>query len=91
MDGANIGHEVAIVRLTSAADLASQTFLGQSMYGWSVLHVRKKTDLPRINGVTYFIHQGPDAFAEVTSVDVDRTKRLAARGEENPLDKLFDW
>ncbi len=91
LDGAKNAHEVAILRLTSAADLASQRFGSQSMFGWSVLHVTKQTDVPRINRVTYFIHEGPDSFAEVTTVDVDRTKSVAARGQDNPVDQLFDW
>lgn len=91
MDGANVGHEVAIVRLTSAADLSSQTYGTSSMFGWSVLHVTKQTDVPRINRVTYLIHQGPDRFDEITTVDIDRTKRVGARDQENPLDRLFDW
>jgi hypothetical protein len=91
MDGANVGHEVAIVRLTSAADLASQTYGAESMFGWSVFHVTKQTDVPRINRVTYFIHKGTDTFGEVSTVDIDRTKRVAARDQDNPLDRLFDW
>ncbi len=61
------------------------------MYGWSVLHVTKQTATPRINRVTYMIHQGPDAFAKVSTVDVDRTKSLGARGPTNPVDQLYDW
>ncbi len=89
--GAKAGHEVAIVRLTSAADLTTQRYGAQPMFGWSVLHVTKQTDVPRVNRVTYFVHQGPDAFAEVTTVDIDRTRSVAARGAENPVDRLFDW
>jgi len=37
------------------------------------------------------IHKGPDAYAKVMTVDVDRTKSLVARGAQNPVDQLFDW
>jgi hypothetical protein len=37
------------------------------------------------------IHKGPDAFAKVSTIDIDRTKSIGARGDTNPADKLFDW
>jgi len=84
--------ELAIIRLTSAADLTSQKYDGKEMFGWSVLHVTKQAaGTPRINRLTYMIHTGPDAFSKITTVDVDRTKRLASRGAQNPVDQLFDW
>ncbi|MBS2014745.1 MAG: metallophosphoesterase [Deltaproteobacteria bacterium] len=84
--------ELAILRLTSAADLTSQKYDGKEMFGFGVLHVTKQaTGTPRINRVTYMIHTGPDAFAKVSTVDVDRTKSLRARGAGNPVDQLFDW
>ena len=84
--------ELAIIRLTSAADLTSQKYGAESMFGYSVLHVTKQAGgTPRLNRVTYMIHKGPDAFAKVMTVDVDRTKSLVARGPQNPVDQLFDW
>ncbi|MBX3190513.1 MAG: metallophosphoesterase [Labilithrix sp.] len=84
--------ELAIIRLTSAADLTSQKYGSDKMFGWSVLHVtRQAAGVPRINRLTYMIHRGTDAFEKITTVDVDRTKRLDVRGPENPVDALFDW
>jgi len=84
--------ELAILRLTSAADLTSQKYDGNKMFGFGVLHVTKQASgMPRINRITYMIHTGPDAFAKVQTVDVDRTKSLRARGSANPVDQLFDW
>jgi hypothetical protein len=84
--------ELAIIRLTSAADLTSQKYGTESMFGWSVLHITKQASgVPRINRVTYMRHTGPDAFSNVSTVDVDRTKSLLSRGAQNPVDALFDW
>jgi hypothetical protein len=84
--------DLAIIRLTSAADLTSQKYGEDKMFGWSVLHVTKQAaGAPRINRVTFMIHTGPDAYNKITTVDVDRTKSLAARGPTNPVDQLFDW
>ena len=84
--------ELAIIRLTSAADLTSQKYGGEKMFGWAVLHVTKQaTGVPRINRLTYMIHKGPDAFAKVSTIDIDRTKSIGARGDTNPADKLFEW
>ncbi|MDB4935888.1 MAG: hypothetical protein JWP87_2860 [Labilithrix sp.] len=84
--------DLAIIRMTSAADLTSQKYGADKMFGWSVLHVTKQAaGAARINRVTFMIHTGPDAFAKIKTVDVDRTKSLAARGAENPVDQLFDW
>jgi hypothetical protein len=84
--------DLAIIRMTSAADLTSQKYGAEKMFGWSVLHVTKQASgTPRINRVTFMIHKGPDAFAKISTVDVDRTKSLTARGAGNPVDQLFDW
>ena len=81
----------AILRFTSGADLSSQKYDGLSMYGYSVLHVTKQSDVPRINRLTYFIHSGTDAFRKLETIDVDRTKSITTRGPSNPVDQLFDW
>ena len=83
--------ELAVLRLTSAADLTSQKWGSSKMYGYSVLHVTKQTSVPRVNRVSYFINKGNDTFAKVQTVDLDRTKSIASRGAENPVDQLFDW
>lgn len=92
LDAAPSGaRELAIIRLTSNADLTGQTYGSQKMFGWSVLHVNGQAGgTPRINRVTFLIHDGT-AFDQVRTIDVDRTKSLAARGPENPVDQLFDW
>lgn len=84
-------HELAIVRFTSGADLSSQTYDGQSMFGYSVLHVTKQSDAPRVNRLSFFIHTGVDAFAKVQTVDLDRTKSVKTRDATNPVQELFDW
>jgi hypothetical protein len=83
--------ELAVLRLTSAADLTHQKYGDAKMYGYSVLHVTKQNGLPRVNRVSYFINKGNDTFAKIRTVDVDRTKSIASRGAENPVDQLFDW
>jgi len=84
--------ELAIIRMTSAADLTSQKYGAEKMFGYSVLHVTKQAaGVPRINRLTFMIHKGPDAFSKITTIDVDRTKSLTSRGAQNPVDQLFDW
>ncbi len=84
-------HELAIVRFTSGADLTSQTYDGKRMYGYSLMHVTRGTDTPRVNRLTYFIHEDTDAFSRVRTIDVDRTRSIALRGKGNPVDEIFDW
>lgn len=83
--------ELAVIRLTCGADLTTQTYGSSAMFGWSVLHVTKQTGTPRINRISYFIHEDPDAFAKVRTIDVDRTRSIPMRGPDNPVDQLFDW
>ncbi len=83
--------ELAILRFTSGADLSNQKYDGLAMYGYSILHVTKQSDMPRINRLTYFIHSGPDAFRKIQTIDVDRTKSIAMRAAANPVAQLFDW
>ncbi len=90
-DGGRGGHELAVIRSTSAADLTSQTYGARSMHGYSVLHVTNATASPRINQLTFFLNAGGGAFEEVATVDVPRNASLASRGVDNPVDSLFDW
>ena len=84
--------ELAIIRMTSGADLSSQKYGLESNFGFSVLHITKQAaGIPRINRLTYMIHTGETGFSKITTVDVDRTKSLKSRGATNPVDQLFDW
>jgi hypothetical protein len=84
--------ELAVIRLTSNADLASDKYQNESAYGWSILHVTSQaTGVPRINRVSFFVHVDGDAFDEVETVDVDRTKSMRAKDSDNPVAQLFTW
>jgi hypothetical protein len=83
--------ELAILRVTSGADLTTQTYGGTAMYGYAAMHVTKQADAARVNRLTYFVHSGVDTFRKVATIDIDRTKKVAVRGAENPVDRLFDW
>ncbi|MCW5833401.1 MAG: metallophosphoesterase [Labilithrix sp.] len=84
--------ELAILRFTSGADLASQKYDGASMFGYSVLHVTKQTGAARVNRLTFFKHDGAsETFQKIDTVDLDRTKSVAARAPSNPVDQLFEW
>ncbi len=61
------------------------------MFGWSLLHVTAQTDAPRVNRLTFYIHDGGTTFQKVTTVDVNRTKALKTRDATNPVEQLFDW
>jgi hypothetical protein len=88
---ADAPRELAILRLTSNADLASEKYQNASMYGWSIVHITKKTGVPRINSIHYMIHNGGDGFDTVADVDIDRTKSLTAKAPDNQVAKLFTW
>ncbi|AKU94646.1 hypothetical protein AKJ09_01310 [Labilithrix luteola] len=84
--------ELAIVRLTSNADLSDEKYGAQSMYGYSVLHVNKQAGgVPRINRVTYMINAGSSEFDQVATVDLDRTASFDSRAPTNPAAQLFKW
>jgi hypothetical protein len=92
--GGGEGRELAILRLTCAADLTSQSYNGKTMLGFSVLKVKKLDDqrkvaAPQINSVLYFINQGGLKFGEVKEVPIPRTVHLGPRDATNPLHSLF--
>jgi hypothetical protein len=88
--------EIAVLRLTSNADLTSQKFGSDTMLGFAVLTISAKSDTrayatPQINKVLYFINQGSDNFGEVKSVDIDRTQHVDARSTtNNPVFTMFN-
>jgi hypothetical protein len=86
--------ELAVLRTTSVADLASQTYQGNSIFGFSVLGVAPKQDargyaLPQINTVTYIQNQNNDKFAAIYTMPMDRTKKISLHGANNPLTQVF--
>lgn len=89
------GRELVVLRLTTNADITHQKFHGDTMMGFSVIHMTRHPDargydLPQLNRVSYFIHAGDDRFDPVADVDIDRTKRLGARDPTNPVAQLFE-
>jgi len=88
------GRELAIMRLTSNADLANQSYQGKPMMGFSTLEVTKKSDKrnydrAQVNQATYFINTGESHFDRVKSVDLDRNARMTTTDSTNPVYKLF--
>ncbi|MBK6460818.1 MAG: metallophosphoesterase [Myxococcales bacterium] len=86
--------ELAVLRLTSNADLTSQKYNGRSMFGFSVLGVSKRADArgydkPQLNRLTFFINAGKDRFDLVRTVDLDRTVKVSTKDPKNPVGKLF--
>ncbi len=91
-------HELAILRMTSVADLSLQTFQDRPLYGFSVFEIYPRADRraypqPQINGVHYFQARSEAAnpaaaYEKVASVELNRTTRWKQR-QENPLLKLF--
>lgn len=81
--------ELAILRFTSGADLANQSYKGEAAYGYSVLHVTKQGDVPKIHQLTYFL-AGAGAFRKIATIDVDRSCSVPARDPNNPVELLFD-
>ncbi len=91
-NGSDGPRELAILRLTSNADLSSEKYGAQSMFGFSVLHINEQAGgTPRINRISYMIHKGTDAFDRVETVDVDRTKSIGVKAPENRVAQLFTW
>lgn len=94
LDGSGKPRELSILRLTCNADLTSQKYNDKAMYGFSVLHVTKKTDarayaVPQINRLTFFINAGNDRFDLVKTVDIDRTMKVTPNDPKNPVGSLF--
>ena len=93
LSGDNSGpHELVILRVTSNANLSDQKYGSDSMFGWQVFTMNRQAGgIPRLNRVTYMIHEGPYAFDKITTVDVDRTRSMATKATDNPVAKLFTW
>ncbi len=88
--------ELAILRLTSGANLSDQDSIpdGMPFFGFSVLDVLSLKDAreyenPQINRVTYYQGGLPGGgFRKVTSIELDRTARIK-RGDPKS-DPLYD-
>ena len=86
--------ELAIMRLTSNADLANQTYQGKSMMGFSTLEIRRQDDarryaLPQINDASFFINRGKAKFDRVRTVPIDRTASVRKDDPSNPVGAGF--
>lgn len=86
--------ELSILRLTCNADLTSQKYQGRAMYGFTVLHVSKKTDArgytsPQVNGLSFFINAGDDRFDFIRTVALDRMVKVTPKDGKNPVGSLF--
>ena len=84
-----------MIRLTSNADLTSQTYMGKTMLGFSVFTIAKLSDerqvaVLQINRVTYYLNSGSNDFTSIRSVDLPRTGRMAVKDAANPVTKLFN-
>jgi hypothetical protein len=87
--------ELAILRLTSNADMTSQKLDRKDGNGFSVLHFTRKKDgrdyaLPQVNKVSFRINDGRGRFDQNRTVELDRTASLATHGANNPVRKLFE-
>lgn len=87
--------ELAIIRLTSNADLTGQKFGDKAMYGFSALTLNRRDDArrygaPQINSVRFFLNDG-GSFELVREVAIERTKTIqgANLSDKNPLCGLF--
>ena len=90
--------ELVILRFVSNADLADQTYSSKkkSAMGFGVLEIAKVTDargfsLPQVNHAHFYANVGSSRFQQLTTIDLDRTSRLAPRAPENPLTQLYTW
>jgi hypothetical protein len=85
--------ELVIMRIVSNADLANQTYSGgKNAMGFSVFHLTKKSyDSPQVNQITFFANTGNATFADLKTIDVDRSARLKPHDANNPVEVIFDW
>jgi hypothetical protein len=86
--------ELAILRLTSEADMTPQSFDGKSMLGFSVFQVSRRSDARKyeaaqINSVTYYLDDD-GSFSQVKTVPLDRTRRFGRNDADNPVHQLFE-
>ena len=94
LEGTGKPRELAILRLTCNADLTSQKYNDRPMYGFTVLHMNKRTDAraydkSQVNRLTFFINAGNDRFDLVKTVDIDRTVKITTKDPRNPVGQLF--
>ncbi|MBW2524085.1 MAG: metallophosphoesterase [Deltaproteobacteria bacterium] len=87
--------ELAVLHLTCGANLTKQDYLGQSMMGFSVLHVSAKPDvhgyeLPQINDVSYFLNNGSGYYQQIATVGLDRNATIFKDDVANPVGSLFE-
>ena len=89
--------ELVVLRLVSNSDLADQTSSnGKSAMGFSVLELGQHADLrnfskPQVNRAHFFINDGSGNFTRYTTIDIDRTARLAAHDGQNPIQRAYSW
>lgn len=86
--------ELAIVRLTSNADLTHQLADGNAMMGFSVMVVRHRDDAraysnPQIDKLRYYQNIGSNAFRVAGEVLLDRTQSLKRTAQNNPVEAMF--
>ena len=87
------GRELVILRMTSNADMTSQRWKDNHMYGFTVFTVVPREDgrhfaLPQINHVDYYRNTG-DGFERSLGVDLNRERPLDVSEEGNPIRQNF--
>jgi hypothetical protein len=88
--------ELVILRVVSAADLANQTFQGNSAMGFGVLHIEKVNDVraytnAQVNKASFFVNRGSNVFTLATTIQIDRLGRLSPHDPRNPLQPVYVW
>jgi len=88
--------DLAILHITSNADITLQKYNERTNIGFSVLNVTHKKDAraydkPQINRISYFVNADNQTFDDVKAIDLDRTVRLAATDPENPVTRTFSF
>jgi len=91
---AGASRELAIMRMTSNADLTTQKYGKSNYFGFTTFEILNKQDarsydLPQINRVNFYINRGSGSFDKVKSIDLDRTSRVVGQDKANPVNQTF--
>lgn len=90
--------ELAVLRLTSVANMTSQKYKGDPMFGFSVLGIEDRADQrgyrsAQVNHIYYYQNviekKSGERFSQVAELRLDRTQRAQLIKGQGLLDRIF--
>lgn len=83
--------ELVYLELVSSSSATKATFKGEKFHGFGLLYVKPSgtSDVPQINGATYFKNDGGDV-STLHEATFDRSRSVLRRDPANPVSSLFN-